>query len=464
MITMSKISDAYKEKQLIGCCLLSRKAIDIVIENNFNPEELIDDFNKNVLSIILEKCRFDSEFIPTNDYILDNLKIEEKEKKSLLVKLNRYKNMIKREIVNDKQIEDITNSNILTLRDYSIKRKIIHILKNGLDYISLPAREFLSNIIKDLNMVEVNDGLITEVNIHQGFKDLKEQMLFQKENDIEFGYKFGFRDFDRLIQDNITDGTLTYIVGRPSNYKTGLALNLAQNSAMFGTPTALFSHEMDVPSVYRRILSRVTKIEMNKLKRPQILTSEEWQKLDEAIQIVETWPLYVIDASKLNITQIDATVAYLKAKYGVKIFFEDYFQLIRTKKGNLPNEEWEFASISEELRMIAKNHNVAVIALSQANRSCESRDNKRPTLRDIRNTGKSEQDANNIFYVYRDEFYYGSKSEMPNHLEIGALKIREGELKRVLLYFDGARATLGDCDPFIVLDKSSDYIGGGGNA
>src|SRR5690606_9509746 len=97
--------------------------------------------------------------------------------------------------------------------------------------------------------------------------------------------------------------------------------------------------------------------------------------------------------------------------------------------------EWEFGSISEELRMMAMNHNMAIVSLTQANRSCEARDDKRPTLKDIRNSGKLEQDAHNIFYVYRDEFYYLSQSEVPNHMEIGCLKIREGELRKALFHF-----------------------------
>jgi replicative DNA helicase len=112
--------------------------------------------------------------------------------------------------------------------------------------------------------------------------------------------------------------------------------------------------------------------------------------------------------------------------------------------------------------MMAKNHKVAMVALSQANRGCESRDDKRPTLKDIRSTGKSEMDAHNVFYVYRDEFYNHSQSVFPNHMEIGALKIREGELRKALFHFNGAKATIGNCDPLMTIDLSSDYLGGGG--
>lgn len=461
---MGKISNVQKEKELIGLFLLSRESINTAIENNFMAEECVNDFNQQVLNIILEKARFEPEFIPTINYILDNLELETKKFKETQLKLNRYKKMIQREVVNDKQYIDIAQNNILKLRDLYTKRKVINVLKNGLDEIELQSRDFISLIQKGLNEIEINDGMVVEVSIHTGFKQLKEEMEYQKANGIEFGYRFGLRDFDTMTQDQIAKGTLTYIVGRPSNYKTGTALNLAQNAAEQGTPTALFSNEMGVSDVYRRILSRVTGIKMADLKNPKILTSEQWQLLDDAIKLVETWPLYVIDSSKLNIGQIDSVVAYLKSKYNVELVFQDYFQLIRTRKGNIPNEEWEFGNNSEELRMIAKNHDVAFVALSQANRSCEARDDKRPTLKDIRNTGKAEQDAHNIFYVYRDEFYNHSASEVPNHMEIGALKIREGELRKALFFFNGAKATIGNCDPMIVIDKPREYIGGGGLA
>jgi replicative DNA helicase len=457
---MGKISDIQREKELIGLFLLSRESLNTAINKNFTAEECINKNNKEILEVILEEARFNIDFIPSSHFIIDKLEVkDEKDIKQLQLKLNRYKKMIEREIVNDKQYVDITERNILKLRDLYTKRKVINVLKNGLDAIDLPARDFISTIQKGLNEVEINDGMIVEVSIHSGFQDLKEEMKYQMENNIEFGYKFGFRDFDKLTQDQIAGGTLTYILGRPSNYKSGLALNLAQNSAMNGIPTALLSNEMEINDVYRRLLSRITRIPMSILKKPKDLTKEQWQQLDEAIEIVKTWPLYVVNSSKLNIGQMDSTIGYLIAKYGIKIVFQDYMQLIRTRKGNIPSEEWEFGAISEELRMMAKNHNIALISLTQANRGPETRDDKRPILKDIRNSGKLEQDAHNIFYVYRDEFYYGSKSELPNHLEIGALKIREGELKRILLHFNGAKATLGDADLMVLVDKPSDYIG-----
>jgi replicative DNA helicase len=463
---MGKISNVQRERELIGLFMLSRDALNVAIEENFTAVECVNQNNLDILNIILEESRYNMDFIPSSHYIIDKLELtDEKDITQTQLKLNRYKKMIEREVVNDAQFIDMTRRNIFKLRDLYTKRKVIQVLKNGLDNIDVPARDFISGFQKGLNEVEINDGLIVEVSIHTGFKELKESMQYQLENGIEFGIQFGLRDFDKMTQDQIALGTLTYIVGRPSNYKTGTALNLAQNAAeKYGIPTAFFSHEMSTPDVYRRLLSRVTGIPMKKLKRPGELEESEWQQLDEAIKLVESWPLFVIDSAKLNIGQIDSVLSYLKSKYGIQLVLEDYFQLIRTRKGNIPTEEFEFGQISEELRMMAKNHEVAMIALSQANRGCEQRDDKRPTMKDIRSTGKAEQDAHNIFYVYRDEFYYGSQSELPNHMEIGALKIREGELRKALFHFNGAKATIGNVDPMVVMDKPRDYIGGGGTA
>jgi replicative DNA helicase len=459
---MAKISDVQKERELIGLFLLSRECVSHAIDNGFTPADVVDKFNKQVLKIIHDKCLLDLTFLPTINYIIDELNIEEeKEKKKTLVKLNRYKKMIQREL-QESQYKDVVQSNILELKDLTIKRRVIHVLKDGLEKIDIPAREFLSTINRALVQIELNDGLIKEVSIYNGFKDLKAEMEEQKRKGIQFGFKTHLRDIDKMIQDNIAKKTLTYIVGRPSNYKTGLALNMASNMAQNNIPTAFFSHEMDGPAIYRRLLSRVAKIDMNRIKQPDILTTDEWAAIDSAIKEVELWPLYVVDAANLNIAEIPSVVATLKSNYGVEVVFEDYFQLIRTKKGTIPTEEGEFGEISEELRMIAKEFDVAMIALSQANRKCESRDDKRPTLQDIRSTGKAEMDAHNVFYVYRDEFYYHSQSEVPNHMEFGALKIREGELKKVLLHFNGGKATIGNADPMVLMDRSIDYVGGGG--
>lgn len=462
---MGKISNVQRENELIGLFMLSRNAIDIAIEENFTAEECVNKNNLEILQIILMESRANPDFIPSSHFIIDKLELQkDKDIKELQLKLNRFKKMIEREVVNDEQYKDITKRNILKLRDLYTKRKVINVLKNGLDSIDLPAREFISDIQKGLNNIEIDDGMILEISIHSGFQTIKEEMKYQMENNIEFGFRFGLRDFDKMTQDQIARGTFTYIVGRPSNYKTGTALNLAQNAAMEGTPAAILSCEMTVSDVYRRILSRVTGITMKQLKNPKELTAEQWQQLDFAIEKVKEWPLYVIDASKMNIGQYDSVVVYLKTVYGVELLFQDYFQLIRTRKGIIPTEEGEFGTISEELRSIAKTHGIALIALSQANRGCEQRDDKRPTMKDIRSTGKAEMDAHNIFYVYRDEFYYGSKSEIPAHMEIGALKIREGELRKALFHFNGAKATIGNADPLMVIDKDRDYIGGGGMA
>lgn len=463
---MGKISNVMKERQLIGCLLLSREVIDITIDNNFQASECVDDFNQLIVENILHLCRATSETIPNIDGLLDLLDLNQKERAENRIKLNRYKKMVQREIVDDKQIIDIAVNNISVLRDLNIKRRVINAIKNGLERVELPARDFVSGISKDLANVEMNDGIITEVHIYTGFQAIKQEMQYQLENGEEFGFKTFYRDIDAIMEPSgyFTKESLTYVVGRPSNYKTGLALNIAKNMAKNGIVTAIFSHEMSPKNCYRRILASVAQIDMAKLKKPSTLTQDEWNKLDEAIELVKTWPLYIIDGAILNIGQIDSVLAYLKSKYGLQVAWWDYFQLIRKRDGSIPTEERDFSEVSEELRMFPKRYNIAAIALSQANRGCEQRDDKRPTIKDIRSTGKAEQDAENILYVYRDEFYYMSKSEMPNHLEVGAIKVREGELRRALLHFNGAKATLGNCDPLMVMDKSRDYVGGGGLA
>jgi replicative DNA helicase len=463
---LGKISNVNKERQLLGSFFISRKAIDIAINNNFMALELVDDFNQLVAENILQICRANSGNLPSIDVVLDNLNFTEKERDQNRIKLNRYKKMMQREILNDQQAIDITVNNLSIIRDLSIKRKVINAIKNGLEHIDIPARDFVSNIAKDLSNVEMNDGVVTEVHIYSGFKEIKAEMQYQMENGEEFGFKTFYRDIDAIMEASgyFAKGSLTYIVGRPSNYKTGLALNVATNMAKNGIVTAIFSHEMSPKNCYRRILARVAGIDMAKIKKPSTLTPEEWAKLDAAIKQVETWPLYIIDGSSLSIGQIDSVLSYLKSKYGLQVAWWDYFQLIRKRDGSIPTEERDFSEVSEELRMFPKKYDLAAIALSQANRGCEQRDDKRPTLKDIRSTGKSEMDAENVLYVYRDEFYYMSKSECPNHLEVGAIKVREGELRRALLHFNGAKATLGNCDPMIVMDKSIDYVGGGGSA
>jgi replicative DNA helicase len=267
---MGKISNIQRERELIGLFMLSRDSLDMAIASNFTAEECVNQDNMDILQNILIEARLREDFIPSSHFIIDSLELKkEKEIKETQLQLNRYKKMVEREIVNDAQYKDITERNILKLRDLYTKRKVINVLKNGLDSIDLPSREFISDIQKGLNNVEINDGMILEVSIHSGFEDIKKEMIYQMENDIEFGFRFGLRDFDKMTQDQIARATLTYIVGRPSNYKTGTLLNILQNAAMEGIPAAILSCEMKVNDVYRRILSRVTGIPMKKLKKPK---------------------------------------------------------------------------------------------------------------------------------------------------------------------------------------------------
>src|SRR6185312_15075895 len=165
-------------------------------------------------------------------------------------------------------------------------------------------REFLSGINRELVSIEIDDGTIKEVSIYTGFKELKAEMEEQKRTGIEFGFKTYLRDVDDMVKDNISKKSLTYIVGRPSNYKTGFALNVASNMAQNGIATAFFSHEMDGPAVYRRILARIANIDMDRIKSPKDLTDDEWSRIDAAIDTVQEWPLYVVDAANINIAEI----------------------------------------------------------------------------------------------------------------------------------------------------------------
>ena len=203
------------------------------------------------------------------------------------------------------------------------------------------------------------------------------------------------------------------------------------------TPTLFVSLEMDAVSISRRILSNLCKIEFSKMRTPREISRDEWEVIEYEIGKLENIPFYIIEGKNMTVAMLRNTIAEFKEKYGIKAVYIDYWQLLKKDNGRTPREESDYAEISEELRTIALEENIAVIAAAQLNREVEKRQDKRPTLADGRNTGKAEQDASIIIGLYRDEYYNGANSEEPNVIELILLKMRNGVTKTIKAFYDG---------------------------
>ena len=249
------------------------------------------------------------------------------------------------------------------------------------------------------------------------------------------GIESGFYDFDKLTT-GLHEDQLIILAARPAMGKTALALNIAQNVATkSGKAVAVFSLEMGAESLVERMLSAEGTI-INHHIRTGNLTVDEWQRLIYAQGQLAEAPIYIDDTAGIKIGDIRARARRLSQETdGLGLIVIDYLQLIQGSRS--VNRQQEVSEISRQLKIIAKELKVPVIALSQLSRNVEQRQDKRPILSDIRESGSIEQDADIVAFLYRDDYYQQQKEDQPesNVTELILAKNRHGSLGTVKLYF-----------------------------
>ncbi len=233
------------------------------------------------------------------------------------------------------------------------------------------------------------------------------------------GLVTGFADIDSLLG-GLQPSDLIILAGRPGMGKTSLATNMAFHTARAyvqdmesgaevprGAPVLFFSLEMAAQQLSARILSEQTEIEMWKIRNGRFSESE-WEKFVLAMQDLSTLPFYIDDTGGISIAQIAARARRLQREKRIGCIMIDHIQLV-AGSGRSENRVQELTEISKGLKVLAKDLNVPVIALSQLSRSVDARDDKRPVLSDLRESGSIEQDADVVMFVYREEYYLKSR-------------------------------------------------------
>ena len=263
--------------------------------------------------------------------------------------------------------------------------------------------------------------------------------LRTKTEDIS-GVPSGFATLDRVTFGwQPTD--LIILAARPSVGKTAFALNLARNAALHPTkpiPVGFFSLEMSASQLVQRILSAESEIKMEKISRGKLENHEYAQLLSKGIKKLETAPIYIDDTAALNIFEFRAKARRLVNKHQVGIIIIDYLQLMSGTGDKGSNREQEISNISRNLKALAKELNVPIIALSQLSRAVETRkESKMPQLSDLRESGAIEQDADMVMFIYRPEYYEvmsnesGESTHGETHIRIA--KHRNGSLETIKL-------------------------------
>ena len=253
------------------------------------------------------------------------------------------------------------------------------------------------------------------------------------------GLQTGYTDLDKMTS-GWQNSDLIIIAARPAMGKTAFVLSMAKNMAIdFNTPIAIFTLEMANVQLVKRLISNVADLNGEQIKSGK-LTPEEWDRLNSRLRNVYSAPLYLDETPGLSITELRTKARRLVRDRGVRMIMIDYLQLMTASGMKLGSREQEVSTISRSLKGLAKELNIPIIALSQLNRSTETREDKRPVLSDLRESGAIEQDADIVCFIHRPEYYTKStEDEHGNDIrglaELIVAKHRSGAVGDVKLRF-----------------------------
>lgn len=291
------------------------------------------------------------------------------------------------------------------------EKKILDITRSRTDSDFKPGSEVFASAVKKIEAIEAAGNTIT-------------------------GVKTRFTALDQMTA-GLQKSDMIILAARPSMGKSALALNIALNSAMVSSGAcAIFSLEMPCEQLANRMLSAKAKVEGQKIRKGQ-LNESEWIKLREAEQELKRQKIFFDDTPGIKISDMHAKCRKLKEDYGLYLIIIDYIQLIQTS-GKAESRQQEVSDISRKIKAMARELDVPIIALSQLSRSVESRNDKRPMLSDLRESGAIEQDADMVMFIYREDYYKhdDERSEKREDVELIVAKHRNGPIGTVKLAFE----------------------------
>ena len=321
------------------------------------------------------------------------------------------------------------------------EKALLRSLINAANNVSLQAMEQSESVDEILDRAEssifalaearVKSGLIPIGNIVRDNFERLERIF--KEGKSVTGLPTGYTSLDRLTS-GLQPSELIILAARPSQGKTALALNLAENIGVRGgLPIAIFSLEMSKESLLQRMVASVAQIDSHKFRTGNLRQSD-WQELTQALGNLGGAPLWIDDSGAIGVLEIGAKARRLKREKGLSLVIVDYLQLI-TARGRFGNRQEEVASISRALKSLAKELQVPVLVLSQLTRAPE-RDERGPQLSDLRESGAIEQDADVVIFIYRPHFFkHDAQPEEREQSEIIIAKQRNGPTDKVKFVF-----------------------------
>ena len=328
------------------------------------------------------------------------------------------------------------------VRNHSILRKLIYAATNIAtmgyevpeDLVATvdKAQELIFSIYQDLNQGNNKNSIAVMKDIAPEVFDEVEK-LHEAGSDVS-GIPSGYIELDKYTL-GFQKSDLIIIAARPGMGKTSLVLGMALNITLKEKlPVALFSLEMSKHQVGQRLMSAQSRIDLQRFRDGKI-KEDEWTKLGRAVEKLAECKLYVDDTAFLTVMDLRSRARMMASTYGIKMIIVDYLQLMQSTSNYRGNKVQEITEISQNLKSIAKELNIPVIAVSQLSREVEKRESKRPQLADLRESGSIEQDADLVVFVYRDE-YYDENSNKKGEADLIIAKHRNGPTGKVKLQFN----------------------------
>ena len=416
------------EQSILGSIILDKDAI-ITVAETINPS----DFYKEAHKIIYESMLS----LNSNNEPIDLITlIEELRKEGHLDNIGgiSYLTSLSTIVPTTSNVKYYAN----IVKEKSVMRQLIkasnEIINLGYD-ASTDVQEILNKAEKsifDISQEKSGDDIQPINAVLQDTFDMIEKLCTEKKEVT--GITTGFKDLNKKIN-GLQRTDLILLAARPAMGKTAFSLNLVQNAALKGDASvAVFSLEMSKEQLVQRMLSAQSNVELSKIKTGT-LGESDWPRIIDGMAVLSEAKIFIDDTAGITVMEMRSKCRRLKMEKGLDLILIDYLQLMEGE-GKNENRQQEIAKISRSLKILAKELDCPVVALSQLSRSPELRKDHRPILSDLRESGSIEQDADIVMFLYRDEYYHDD-SEKKNIGEVIVAKNRHGETGNVELVWFG---------------------------
>ena len=421
-------NDTLAEQAVLGSMLVSRDAVQAAVEV-LKPEDFYREDNREIYSAMMDIYSVGKE--------IDMITVTEQLRlRGTLERVGGTQNLAT--LIDNVPTTSNIENYVKIVEEKSTLRNLIRvandIIKTGysqteeLDSIIEQSEKGIFDLVQNRN----SKGYASMKEILVGAFDSIEKM-YQNKSRLS-GIESGFIDLDEKIS-GLNNSDLIIVAARPAMGKSAFVLNIASFVAMHDkVPVMIFSLEMSKEQLVKRILSSESEIDSMKLNNAN-LDSDEWLKLGEASGRLSDIPIYIDDTPALSSSEIRAKCRKAKLEKNVGLIIIDYLQLMESRTNNASRQQ-EISEISRSLKILAKELDVPVIALSQLSRATESRADHRPMLSDLRESGSIEQDADIVMFLHRED-YYDKETEKKNIAEVIIAKNRNGETGTVELAWMG---------------------------